>query len=44
MTSLPGQRKPIVSKTTWVERALPVLTSLSLLLLVLIWRATEALK
>jgi hypothetical protein len=44
MIPLAGQRKPIISKTTWVERALPVLASLSLLLIVLIWRAAEAVK
>jgi len=44
MISLPGQRKPIVTRTTWVERAMPVLTSLSLLLLILVWRAAEAVK
>ncbi|GBU21130.1 hypothetical protein R80B4_01019 [Fibrobacteres bacterium R8-0-B4] len=44
MLSIPGQRKPVVTKTTWVERSIPVLTSLALLLMVLIWRAVEAVK
>jgi hypothetical protein len=42
MVSIPGQRKPVISKTTWVEKALPALTSLLLLLIILIVRAVEA--
>jgi len=44
MMSMPGQRKPIISKTSWAEKALPALTSLTLLVLVLIWRAVDAVK
>jgi len=44
MMSAPGQRKAIVTKTTWAEKALPALTSLMALLLVLIWRAVDAVK
>jgi len=44
MMSMPGQRKPIISKTSWVEKAVPAITSLALLLLVLIWRAVDAVK
>jgi len=40
----PGQRKPIIAKTTWTEKALPALTSLMALLVVLIWRAADAVK
>ena len=42
MLSIPGQRKAIISKTTWKDKALPVVTSLLLLLVVLIWRAVDA--
>jgi hypothetical protein len=44
MLSMPGQRKPVITKTTWMERALPVVVSLVLLLMVLIVRAAEAVK
>jgi len=44
MISLPGQRKPIITKTTWVERSVPILVSAALLLMVLIWRAVDAVR
>lgn len=44
MVSIPGQRKPIVTKTTWLERSVPVVVSLVLLLMVLIVRAVDAVK
>jgi len=44
MTTIPGQRKPIVSKTTWAEKAFPILISAGLMLVVLVIRAVEAIK
>jgi len=44
MLSIPGQRKPIVSKTSWAEKAYPILISVGLMLVVLVIRAVEAIK
>jgi len=36
MKSIPGQRKPIVTRGTWREKVLPVFTATMMLLVILI--------